>query len=67
VASFHQNPWEIWFSDLSLRKEIRLDVERTFPDIPYFRSSDIQDQMTDILFVWAKMNEEVGYRQGKSS
>jgi TBC1 domain family member 5 len=34
------------------------------PDRPYFRQSHVQQQLLDILFVWCKLNPDVGYRQG---
>lgn len=35
-----------------------------FPDQPFFRQSSIQRIMTDILFIWSKLNPDVSYRQG---
>ncbi|KAL1916836.1 uncharacterized protein VTP21DRAFT_5540 [Calcarisporiella thermophila] len=58
------NPWQQYFMDSELRKVIRQDVERTFPEIEYFRSQEIQDRLVDILFVYCKMNQDVSYRQG---
>ena len=40
------------------------DERRSFPDISYFRLSATHDTMTDILFIFAKLTPEVGYRQG---
>jgi len=34
------------------------------PDHDYFRSGKVQKQMLDVLFVYCKLNEEMGYRQG---
>ena len=34
------------------------------PDNVYFRQPATQNMMLDILFVWCKMNPDVGYRQG---
>ena len=34
------------------------------PDHNYFRSEKVQKQMLDILFVYCKLNEDLGYRQG---
>src|SRR5258708_4370385 len=34
------------------------------PDEPYFRQSHTQRMMLDILFVFCKINQDVGYRQG---
>jgi len=35
-----------------------------FPDIAFFRESDIQDQLTSILFLHSVTNPSIGYRQG---
>ncbi|GAA5828376.1 hypothetical protein JCM3770_000100 [Rhodotorula araucariae] len=59
-----ENPWTGWFRDVELRKEIRKDVQRTFPEVDYFRLATTQDRMTDLLFIWCKLAPEIGYRQG---
>ncbi|CAG8478943.1 12154_t:CDS:2 [Ambispora gerdemannii] len=58
------NPWQEYFKDTELRKIIRQDVERTFPDKEYFRSYTCQTRLLDILFIYCKMNQDVSYRQG---
>ncbi|KAH8117577.1 rab-GTPase-TBC domain-containing protein [Phellopilus nigrolimitatus] len=63
--SLHEdNPWKEWFAAVELRKTIRQDVERTFPDIDYFRDFEVQAQLTYILFVYSVMHPDIGYRQG---
>lgn len=39
------------------------DVTRTFPDEPYFELPQVQATMSDLLFLYAKMNPDIGYRQ----
>ncbi|QRV86507.1 TBC1 domain family member 5 [Ceratobasidium sp. AG-Ba] len=58
------NPWRDYFASLDLRKTIAKDVERTFPDVDYFRSSNAQRMLADVLFVYTKTHEGVSYRQG---
>jgi TBC1 domain family member 5 len=58
------NPWHAYFSALESQNTIRQDVERTFPEIPYFRTTAVQTEMTHILFLHASERENVGYRQG---
>ncbi|GAA5890399.1 hypothetical protein JCM5296_002811 [Sporobolomyces johnsonii] len=58
------NPWQTWFQDLELRRTIRQDVQRTFPEVDYFRLASTQDRLTDLLFIYAKLNPAIGYRQG---
>ncbi|CCM05040.1 uncharacterized protein FIBRA_07242 [Fibroporia radiculosa] len=59
-----QNPWTEWFALMELRKTILQDVERTFPDIGYFRDAEVQVQLTNILFVHSITHPDIGYRQG---
>ncbi|KAI9103086.1 rab-GTPase-TBC domain-containing protein [Phlyctochytrium arcticum] len=58
------SPWTQYFKDAELQKVIRQDVERTFPDQPIFRTQPMQNLMSDILFIWCKLNPDVSYRQG---
>lgn len=58
------NPWHAYFSAIEARNVIRQDVERTFPEMPYFRSTAVQDEMTSILYLYCSEREDVGYRQG---
>ncbi|RKP27688.1 rab-GTPase-TBC domain-containing protein, partial [Syncephalis pseudoplumigaleata] len=58
------SPWGQFFQDTELRRIIQQDVERTFPDNPYFRTPVTQERMTDILFVYCKIHSDVSYRQG---
>jgi TBC1 domain family member 5 len=50
--------------DEALRTEILQDVERCMPEEEYFRKPEAQRMLLDILFVFCKMNPDVGYRQG---
>lgn len=34
------------------------------PEEPYFRQADTQRFMLDVLFIFCKINQDVGYRQG---
>lgn len=58
------NPWRQWFADLELRKTLWQDVERTMPEVDYFRDQRVQHAMVNILHVWSRLNAGVGYRQG---
>lgn len=59
-----ENPWNEWFVGVELRKVIAQDVERTFPDITFFREADVQAQLTNILFLYSVIHPSIGYRQG---
>ncbi|KAL7335731.1 hypothetical protein PS15p_201161 [Mucor circinelloides] len=64
LALSDSNPWQQYFADTEIRKVIRQDVERTFPDVDFFRENDVQQRLTDILFIYCKLNRDVSYRQG---
>lgn len=36
----------------------------SFPDVDFFRSSKVQQRLTDILFIYCKLNRDISYRQG---
>jgi TBC1 domain family protein 5 len=57
------SPWKTWFSHLELRGTIKQDVERTFPDIPYFEDEEVRRRSITLLFFFAVLNPDVGYRQ----
>jgi TBC1 domain family protein 5 len=57
------SPWKTWFAHLELREMIRQDVERTFPDIPYFTIERVRKSLTTMLFIFSVLNPDVGYRQ----
>lgn len=59
-----KSPWVTLRKDEELRGEILQDVDRCMPDEPYFRQASTQALLTDILFVYCKINEDIGYRQG---
>ncbi|KAI0747622.1 RabGAP/TBC [Daedaleopsis nitida] len=59
-----ENPWREWFTAVELRKTILQDVERTFPDITYFRDAEVQAELTNILYLYSDMHPDIGYRQG---
>jgi len=50
--------------DEEIRAEIYQDVQRCMPEEEYFRRPETQRMLLDILFVFCKINQDVGYRQG---
>ncbi|GAB7339712.1 hypothetical protein MBLNU457_6282t1 [Dothideomycetes sp. NU457] len=58
------SPWASLRKDETLRAEILQDVDRCMPENTYFRQSDTQSMMVDILFVFCKLNPDISYRQG---
>ncbi|KAI6150323.1 rab-GTPase-TBC domain-containing protein [Pisolithus tinctorius] len=64
LSLHEENPWKEWFAAMDLRKIIQQDVERTFPDMGYFRSNEVQYQLTNVLFLYSVMHPDISYRQG---
>ncbi|KAF7338357.1 Rab-GAP TBC domain-containing protein [Mycena venus] len=65
LSLHNENPWKEWFASVELRKTILQDVERTFPEIAFFREHEVQLQLSNILFIYSTVtNPAVGYRQG---
>ncbi|KAL4629690.1 TBC1 domain family member 5 isoform X2 [Arapaima gigas] len=56
--------WNKFFQDKELRGMIKQDVLRTFPEMQYFQQEDVRTKMTDILFCYARENEQLLYKQG---
>ncbi|KAI9720779.1 MAG: hypothetical protein M1812_002618 [Candelaria pacifica] len=59
-----KSPWVAIRRDEALRDEILLDIDRCMPENLYFRQPETQKMMLDILFIFCKLNQDVGYRQG---
>ncbi|KAM9776145.1 TBC1 domain family member 5 isoform X3 [Syngnathus typhle] len=58
------SPWNKFFQDKELKGMIKQDVLRTFPEIRYFQDEDVRTKLTDILFCYARENEQLLYKQG---
>ncbi len=59
-----QSPWDAFRRDEVVRAEILQDVRR-LPDEPFYHQESAQALILDILFIYCKLNPEVGgYRQG---
>ncbi|KAM3595672.1 uncharacterized protein V6R79_000991 [Siganus canaliculatus] len=56
--------WNKFFQDKELKGMIKQDVLRTFPEIRYFQDEDVRAKLTDILFCYARENEQLLYKQG---
>ncbi|XP_053409326.1 TBC1 domain family member 5-like isoform X4 [Mercenaria mercenaria] len=64
LSQEEESPWNRFFLDNELRLTIKQDVIRTYPRIEFFQSNQLRNLMVDILFIYAKQNPEVSYRQG---
>ncbi|KAI0480846.1 RabGAP/TBC [Xylariaceae sp. FL0804] len=64
LADDADSPWNTLRHDEALRAEILQDVQR-LPDEAFYHRPDIQVMVLDILFIYCKLNPDVGgYRQG---
>ena len=50
--------------DKELRELIKQDVDRTMQENSFFTLPEVNAQLQDMLYLWAKDNIEYGYRQG---
>ncbi|GAB6028536.1 TBC1 domain, member 5 [Chamberlinius hualienensis] len=56
--------WRQFHEDEELKLIITQDVIRTFPEIQYFHLPEVRQLMINILFVYARKNPSISYRQG---
>ncbi|OTB20295.1 hypothetical protein K445DRAFT_312727 [Daldinia sp. EC12] len=64
LADDANSPWNTLRHDQALRAEILQDVQR-LPDEPFYHQPEIQTLILDVLFVYCKLNPDIGgYRQG---
>jgi TBC1 domain family protein 5 len=47
-----------------LRDLIRQDIDRTLQDLEIFTDYEVKENLKNILYLWAKDNNEFSYRQG---
>uniref|UniRef100_A0A0L8FXL5 Rab-GAP TBC domain-containing protein n=1 Tax=Octopus bimaculoides TaxID=37653 RepID=A0A0L8FXL5_OCTBM len=64
LSQAEESPWNRFFQDNELRLTIKQDVIRTYPRIEFFQSNQVRNMMVDILFIYAKLNVDLSYRQG---
>lgn len=64
LADDPDSPWNAVRDDEAIRAEILQDVQR-LPDEPFYHQESTQTLILDILFIWVKLNTDLGgYRQG---
>lgn len=64
MLTSYQSPWNTLRQDETLRAEILQDVQR-LPDEPFYHQPLTQTLILDVLFIYCKLNPDVGgYRQG---
>uniref|UniRef100_H0VIL9 TBC1 domain family member 5 n=1 Tax=Cavia porcellus TaxID=10141 RepID=H0VIL9_CAVPO len=55
--------WNKFFQDKELRSMIEQDVKRTFPEMQFFQQDNVRKILTDVLFCYARENEQLLYKQ----
>uniref|UniRef100_A0A2K5IYQ8 TBC1 domain family member 5 n=1 Tax=Colobus angolensis palliatus TaxID=336983 RepID=A0A2K5IYQ8_COLAP len=55
--------WNKFFQDKELRSMIEQDVKRTFPEMQFFQQENVRKILTDVLFCYARENEQLLYKQ----
>ena len=56
--------WNTYHADNDTKKLINLDLDRTFQELEIFHQNKVKSSLADILFIWSKENQDVGYQQG---
>ena len=51
LSQDEESPWNQHFLDSELRKMIKQDVVRSFPEVAYFQSSEVREKLVNILFI----------------
>ncbi|EFQ98062.1 TBC1 domain family member 5 [Nannizzia gypsea CBS 118893] len=64
LAEDAESPWESLRRDEQIRAEISQDVERCLQDNSFFHDPIVKLRLLNILFVFVKLNPDLGYRQG---
>ncbi|OAT08726.1 TBC domain-containing protein [Blastomyces gilchristii SLH14081] len=64
LAEDDESPWQTLRRDETIRAEIYQDVERCMQENYFFREPKTKARMLDILFIYTKLNADLGYRQG---
>lgn len=59
-----KSPWQTLRYDEKLRADISQDVDRCLQENLFFREPVTKARMVDILFIYCKLNPDLGYRQG---
>lgn len=64
ISNSSHNPWTNFFEDADLRRQIKIDIERTFQEKEFFKHLSIKKILNNTLFTWAKENPGISYKQG---
>lgn len=57
------NPWAAQYENQNRVNEIKLDVDRTYQEMPFFTNIQVQKSLINMLFIFGK-SHDLAYRQG---
>ncbi|RHY02328.1 hypothetical protein DYB36_003942 [Aphanomyces astaci] len=67
LSEADDNPWNQFFADDTLVREINTDLDRLYPqgqETFFQERKDYMDMLRNVLFVWCKQHPTLAYRQG---
>ncbi|GAW82354.1 hypothetical protein, conserved [Plasmodium gonderi] len=64
LSSDDKNPWTLKQKNQELNEEIKQDILRTHSEKRIFQNETVRDTLCKILFLWAKKNPSISYKQG---
>ena len=64
ASATENNPWNNLFKDKDVRELIVQDIDRTSQEFEFFTQKRVKDILVGILFLWAKENQDIQYKQG---
>uniref|UniRef100_A0A6A7G5J7 TBC1 domain family member 5-like n=1 Tax=Hirondellea gigas TaxID=1518452 RepID=A0A6A7G5J7_9CRUS len=59
-----QSTWNQYFEDSELKRLIRQDVVRTYPEERFFHTPLMQETLVAVLFCYAREHKDVSFKQG---
>ncbi|KAH3743400.1 TBC1 domain family protein [Pelomyxa schiedti] len=64
LSTTNESPWNKFFQNIELEKEIKRDLERTYPEYPFFQLPQVQAALRRVLFIYSREHPNISYRQG---
>ena len=64
LSTDERSSWKHFFVNKKVEDQLNLDLERLFPDNPFFQRKEVITSMRTILLVWIRSHPEYEYCQG---
>lgn len=64
LSQSEDSPWNQFFRNTELQKDINRDLERTYPEFEFFQTDQTRANLNRILFIFAKEHPDISYKQG---